>query len=224
MRWLAHHFEEGGWGMYPLLWCATIALGIGLGRAIHLRGPRVRVDEVIDELDRLLRRGDVAAAVAMALRIPGPSGRVLLAGLRESLQRSERIEAAIATSLMLELAPLARGRGGLWLCAQLGTLLGLLGTITGMIVPHCGNADASSRATMLARAISEAMNCTALGLFVSALAILLALVTDARERALREELALLALATRNRLLTHRERLVWLGARAPIERATYRAAA
>ena len=91
MRWLAHHFEEGGWGMYPLLWCATIALGIGLGRAIHLRGPRVRVDEVIDELDRLLRRGDVAAAVAMALRIPGPSGRVLLAGLRESLQRSERI-------------------------------------------------------------------------------------------------------------------------------------
>ncbi|UJR86553.1 MotA/TolQ/ExbB proton channel family protein [Sandaracinus amylolyticus] len=224
MRWLAHHFEEGGWGMYPLVACLAVALLITIERACALLRARPDADALLDALRACLRVGDVTGAIAICERNRGPLARIALAGLRESLQSVPRIEAALAARWMLEIQPLARRLGYLQLIVQIATLFGLLGTTTGLFAGYgFANADAGSRATMLARGISESLNCTAGGLFVSMFALLALCLLEGRARAMREELEEGALAIRNMLIDHREHLRWNGARAPLDRPTYRTA-
>lgn len=214
--------------MYPLVLVSVMTLGIALERAAFLYGPRTAVEIVLARLRRALANGDVGGAIAVAVPLSaGPLGRLALAGLRESLQPVPRIEAAVAGAFLLEAPRLRRRIDGLRVCAQIATLFGLYGTVTGL---QCGfgcsvgNSDASSRATMLARGLSEAMNCTAGGLGVSILAIATYWILAARAELLRAELSLAALAIVNALREHRPRLRWLDERAPLERPTYREAA
>lgn len=222
---LAHHFDAGGWGMYPILVCSWIGLAVALGRGAVLFAPRVRAERLILDLDAVLEQGDVGGAVIHSLYTPGAVGRIARAGLIEALQAVPRIEAATATALLIELPKLRRGIDTLWLITQLATLFGLLGTVMGLSTGFgFANADATSRACMLARGIAAAMNCTAFGLLVSTLALAAAWVLDGRAKQLRKELELVALATKNRLVDRRPRLLWHGARPRVDRATYRAAA
>ena len=71
-----------------------------------------------------------------------------------------------------ERARLERGLGALSLCSKIAFLAGLFGTVLGLVVPFpcCAQADAASRATMLAKGISEAMSCNAFGLLTATLA------------------------------------------------------
>jgi biopolymer transport protein ExbB len=223
---LAQHFEAGGWGMYPILICSMVALGTLLRRGVALFfAPRVRAERLLRALDHVLEQGDVGAAIVLAQHARGESGRIALAALVEALHIVPRIEAATAGALLMELPALRRGIDTLWLVTQLATLFGLWGTVTGLAfgMGHYYG-DATSRACALARGISEAMNCTAFGLFVSTFALAAAWVLDARAKQLRAELELVAIATRNRLVDHRQRLLWHGARPRIDRTTYRSAA
>ena len=102
------------------------------------------------------------------------------------------------------------------------TLFGLLGTLLGLMggFGHA-NADAASRATMLARGISEAMSCTAFGLFVSMCAFAAATFLSSEVDRLADEVNATAHELRNRVVEHRAVLRWNGLRAPLEHATYR---
>jgi biopolymer transport protein ExbB len=222
---LARHFEAGGWGMYPLLVCSFIALATILSRAAALAAPRVGPDRLLREIDHALEQGDVGSAVVASLHMRGAGARVARAALMEALQPIARIEAATATALLVELPRLRRGIGTLSAIAQLATLFGLLGTVRGLQCGFIGHAcDAGSRAAMLARGISEAMNCTAFGLVISIVALAGAATLDGRAKRLQSELELVAVATKNRLLDHRARLLWHGARVSVDRKTYRSAA
>lgn len=215
MATLAHHFEEGGWGMWPLVACSIVWLALSIERAVMLYARRSNVDALLHALSTPLRRGDVSEAIGTAARARGPVARVALVALRESLQRETRIEAAIAERVVLELPRLHRRIRGIARIAQIGTLFGLLGTITGLVRPFpcVPTSDAASRACALARGISESMNCTAGGLFVALCAMTTAELFRLRAEHLEAELRYASQAIANLLLTHRARLRWNGDRA-----------
>lgn len=223
MATLGHHFEEGGWGMYPIVLCALILVAITLERIAFFGHWRGAPDELLHEIGWALRRGDAKRALAIAMDGEGPAARIARAALLHWTMPLPIIESAIEAQVREEIAPFRRRLPALRGLAALATLTGLLGMVTGLVQGSgCANADATSRATMLARGISEAMNCTALGLFVSLCAIAATVaVRGAAERAA-EELSADAQALRNVIAEHRRQLRWDGLRAPIERATYRA--
>jgi len=93
------------------------------------------------------------------------------AGLMKVNRPDSEVQAAMDEAALRELPKIESRTPYLALLANLAMLCGLFGTVTGLIAAFgaVANADAASRATMLARGISEAMNCTAFGLFTGIL-------------------------------------------------------
>jgi len=219
---LAQHFDAGGWGMYPILWCSVILVAITIERLLYLGSPRSRSDELVAAVNEHLRVGDVGGALAIAVHATGPAARLASIAVRHSLMPIPVIEQAITSHAELELAPFRQRIGALRAIVAVSTLFGLLGTLLGLTTGFgCANADAASRATMLARGISEAMSCTAFGLFVSMCAFGAATVLSSEADRLADEVNATAQELRNRVVEHRAVLRWNGLRAPLERATYR---
>ena len=92
--------------------------------------------------------------------------------------------------------------------AAIATLCGLWGTITGLFWPGHGHADAASRATMMARGISESMNCTAFGLFTSLVAVLVIAMVRGGATSVEDELRATAQSIRNLIAENRRALRW----------------
>src|SRR5690606_34246135 len=136
--------------------------------------------------------------------------------LRDGLREPEQMEAAAEEALAVELPPLERRVAGFGLIASLATLIGLLGSITGISVGYgcVANADAASRAIGLAKAMSESMNSLVVALFVAGLAFLarwlVRALIDRREAIVRAETRALL----NNLIASRARLR-LGEHRPI---------
>ena len=98
-----------------------------------------------------------------------PLARIVKSGLMKVNRPDDEVQAAMDEAALRELPKLEARTGYLALLANLAMLSGLLGTVTGLIAAFgaVANADASSKATMLAKGISEAMNCTAFGLLAA---------------------------------------------------------
>jgi biopolymer transport protein ExbB len=119
-----------------------------------------------------LTKGDFKGAAAISQNAKDSSlGRVVSIGceLRANGAGEEEIQARMDERLNNEISSIDRRTGFLAMSGNVATLLGLLGTIAGMIHSFAAVANASpiDRATMLSKGISEAMNCTAFGLIVA---------------------------------------------------------
>lgn len=207
---LHHHLMEAGPLISQALLACLVALStlaterlIVLGRAA---GPAVELRET---LERSLRAGDLHEALGTAAASSGMFARVALRVLRDGLREPVHVEAAAEEALAVELPPLERRVGGFAFIASIATLIGLFGSITGITAGYgcsVANADAASRATAMARGVSESMNGIAIGLFVAGLAFLarwlVRALIDRREAIVRAETRALLntlIATRARL-------------------------
>lgn len=157
----------GGWVMAPILLCSALALAIAIERFWALRRPVVMPPRLQARVTDLARR-ELDAGELEALREDSPLGRILAAGLssrdRERAVIRERIEEA-GRHVAHELERYLNSLGTI---AAVSPLLGLLGTVIGMIkvfatITAAGVGDAQS----LAGGISEALLTTAAGLCVA---------------------------------------------------------
>lgn len=171
---LAHHFEEGGWGMYPILFWQILAIGIIVERAIYLYKSSINRDVFLATMQKCILAGDVGRAIKMCSAANAPLARIVKAGLMKVNRPDAEVQAAMDEAALIELPKIEHRTPLLALFANLAMLSGLLGTVTGLISAFgaVANADASSKATMLAKGISEAMNCTAFGLMAAILALI----------------------------------------------------
>lgn len=220
---LAHALEHCRGSLWPLGVCSVIWLALTLERVSVLFARRTHVEALLAALEVALERGDVSEAIATASRARGATARLALAALREALQRPARVEAALREQLARERPLLHRRIPMIGSVAAIGTLLGLYGTVTGLMVPfgHVGP-DACSRACALARGISQSLCCTAGGLLVAIVAMTSAELLRLRAEALDAELSLAEQALANLVQHHRAQLRWNGDRAVIdEPGTYR---
>jgi biopolymer transport protein ExbB/TolQ len=120
----------------------------------------------------LIFKGDFNGAYEFAKNFPGSClARIIATGCKLKARGAgdEEVQARMDEALAREISFVDRRTGFLAMFGNVSTLLGLLGTIVGMIHSFGAVANASpvDRATMLSKGISEAMNCTAFGLLVA---------------------------------------------------------
>ncbi len=163
---IMEHFQEGGWGMYPILILAIITVYIAIERFMYVSKSRVDVDKLMSLLKSQIVSGNIQGAINTCAASPSPVTKIIAAGLRRAGGSEHDVQQAMDEEALRELPRLEKKTGYLAMLGNLATLAGLLGTITGLIKSFAGVAgvDPSMKATMLSKGISEAMNCTAFGL------------------------------------------------------------
>lgn len=166
---IARAFQEGG----PFMYAITVALGFGLAviaeRAYVLLF-RFNVDgrKFYAELRKLVQSGQLQAARALCGNAPLP--RILGVGIDAAAGGDQRaVQNAVDEEALAVIPQVEKRIHYLAMIANVSTLLGLLGTIVGLMQAFqaVAGADPSQKAALLARGISMAMNTTAYGLVVA---------------------------------------------------------
>jgi biopolymer transport protein ExbB len=166
---------QGGWLMIPIGLCSLIVATLANERAVSLRRRRVGSPEMLEEIYRALpsRARRTREAVEAAGAVCEGSGTIVGDVLRAGVEKIHRDEAHAQTVLEEATAKeahfLKRRLRPFSIVASLAPLLGLLGTIFGMIVcfEQAAGTEAASRADTLARGIYMALVTTAAGLCVA---------------------------------------------------------
>ncbi len=161
--------DEGGIFMWVIfaIWCFGIALSVE--RFKRLFSFDIDGNALMTEVKKNVLGNEVQKAIQICSNSTSLLAMVIKSGLKRANQDKEQIKDAIECSI-LEVVPKAEKRlGHLALVANLATLLGLLGTIQGLIQSFAAvaNADPASKAKLLAMGIATAMNTTALGLIAA---------------------------------------------------------
>ena len=168
---LIKFFQEGGPFMYPILAVLAIGIAITLERWMHLSVAKAKNRRMIKRLMPLMEKGDVNGAGKLARESSATVSRILLQGMAnyQSARRRDDFEAAMDESIMEAIPRLEKRTHYLAMFANIATLLGLLGTIIGLIKAFTAVAqvDPSMKAEILSTSISVAMNTTAFGLIVA---------------------------------------------------------
>lgn len=160
---------KGGALIYPLLLCSVIGMGIILERSYHFHRIRAASSQLIDQAGKLLSQGKLQEAEEFCTQATGPVARVMATGLRHREQVPEEREKILSRVGSMELRRLSRHLRGLGIVAHVAPLIGLLGTVTGMInvfmkVQELGG---EVNAAVLAGGIWEALITTAAGLTIA---------------------------------------------------------
>ena len=169
-------FQKGGTFMYPILLVFAIGLAISIERWIHLYRISSGNQKMWKQLYPLLRKGEFEKARQMADKNKSTIARMLGMGLARqgAVRRRDDIEIAMEESMMEIIPQLEKRTPYVSLLSNIATLLGLLGTIMGLIEAFTAvaNANPAEKADLLSASISVAMNTTAFGL-MSAIPLLL---------------------------------------------------
>jgi len=160
--------------MIPLIGLGIAALAIGLIKWVQLSRIRLVTEAELQKVLHHLEEGDQKLALERARQIPGIAGDLLVTAVRHSDEKKEYIEEILYEKMLGARAKLERGVAFLALAATTGPLLGLLGTVMGMIatfkvISSFGSGDPKT----LAGGISEALICTATGMAVAIPSLLL---------------------------------------------------
>jgi biopolymer transport protein ExbB/TolQ len=164
-------FQDGGHFMYPIAIVAVAGLAIAIERWVYLTLVSQRNRSLWRDLAPLLGQGNFKQAVALTANSGSAIGQILNYGLArvQSARRRDDIEKAMEESLMEVLPRLEKRTHYLATFANLATLLGLLGTVIGLIAAFeaVASANPAEKANLLSASISVAMNCTAFGLMTA---------------------------------------------------------
>ncbi|MCM8854610.1 MAG: MotA/TolQ/ExbB proton channel family protein [Candidatus Thiodiazotropha sp. (ex Lucinoma kastoroae)] len=160
--------KSGGWLMLPIIACSIVALGIVFERLWSLQRKKVMPDYLMRQILQLHREKKLDLADLNKLRTSSPLGRILAAGLINRDHNKEVMKEAIEEVGRQVVHELERYLNTLGTIASISPLLGLLGTVIGMIkvfsvIVTAGVGDPG----VLAGGISEALITTAAGLSVA---------------------------------------------------------
>ncbi len=169
-------FQKGGVFMYPILLAFAVGIAIAFERWVQLKRVRGENLQMWDSLLPVLAKGEFDKARELANKDPSTMGQMLGMGLARqgAVRRRDDIEIAMEESMMEIIPQLEKRTPYVALLANIATLLGLLGTIMGLIEAFTAvsNANPAEKADLLSASISVAMNTTAFGL-MSAIPLLL---------------------------------------------------
>lgn len=164
-------FLSGGLFMYPILLVFAVGVAIAVERYVTLTLVTNKNQKVWDKVQPLLSKGDFDEARKLTEDDESTISQVLNIGLslQGAVRRREDIEIAMEESMMEIVPRLEKRTPYVALASSIATLLGLLGTIMGLIQAFTAvaNANPAEKADLLSASISVAMNTTAFGLIVA---------------------------------------------------------
>ena len=168
---IVEFFTTGGVFMIPILFVFAVGLAISIERYITLTIVTRRNRRVWDRVKPLLDQGSFEEAREMTSADDSTISQVLSMGLslQGAVHRRDDIEIAMEESMMEIVPRLEKRTPYVALASSIATLLGLLGTIMGLIQAFTAvaNANPAEKADLLSASISVAMNTTAFGLMVA---------------------------------------------------------
>ncbi|MFQ5744625.1 MAG: MotA/TolQ/ExbB proton channel family protein [Acidobacteriota bacterium] len=160
--------RAGGPVMFPLLGCSVLALAIIVERLINLRESKALPPNEVEHLKTLIEGGLLEQAEDYCSRRPGPLNNIVAAALACREESREMIRQVVNDQGRQEVPQLERYLGVLGTIVSISPLLGLLGTVTGMIqVFQVVSAQGVGQAGALAEGIAEALITTATGLTIA---------------------------------------------------------
>jgi len=207
---IAKTFEAGGPGMYPIAVTLIFALTIIVDRiwVLYFRAS-IDKDAFMRGLKKLVYAGELDKAISyVAGQKKTPLTQVIKAGLIAVPKGEEEVQAALDEATLREAPVIERRTGYLAMIGNVATLLGLLGTIVGLIKSFgaVSAANPADKATILSQGISEAMNCTAFGLGVAIPALVAYSVLQGRTQSMMDDINESAVGLLNLILANRDKM------------------
>ncbi|MBL4711893.1 MAG: MotA/TolQ/ExbB proton channel family protein [Gammaproteobacteria bacterium] len=209
-------FQTGGTFMYPILIIFAFGTAICIERYIKLAGIGSLNKKVWDKVHPLLDSGDFDAARDSIANDKSAIASLLSMGLSRqgSVRRRDDIEIAMEESMMEIIPTLEKRTPFIALFANICTLLGLLGTIMGLIEAFTAvaNADPAEKADLLSASISVAMNTTAFGLMAAIPLLIIHAIISSKTVEIIDSLEMASVKTLNLIANFAKRQAELAAK------------
>jgi biopolymer transport protein ExbB len=172
MGWFADAYaflSKGGPVMIPLMACSIISLTVAIERYMSLKAANVDTSDLTRGVENLLYNGDVDQAINRCEISGTPIGSVLAAGIRSRKLGPERAERSMEDQAQREISKLQVRLGVLDTIVTIAPLLGLLGTVIGMIGSFhvISSKSGISTPTAITGGVAEALIATATGLAIA---------------------------------------------------------
>lgn len=160
--------SEGGAFMWPLLVLAAVAMLLIVERFLYFQRVRVNGGDLLSGLANLVKKGKHSEAMHEAARAPGPVPRVAQSALmRHSAIRSD-LRDIVKEAGQLEVPEIEKNLRGLYAIALLAPLLGMLGTVNGLILTFQGlEGDSMSSTQMLYEGFFQSLITTGIGMVIA---------------------------------------------------------
>lgn len=164
--------QKGGPVMIPIILCSIVALAVVMERFYHLHRVKIDTKKFLDTIVDSIRRNKIKEALQICEQTPGPIPQVLRVGILKHDRPREEIREAIEDAAHHEIPRLEQNLGILGTISHIAPLLGLLGTVTGLV--RCFQIIQEKSSVMnpinpgdLAGGIWEALLTTVAGLMVA---------------------------------------------------------
>ncbi|MBR9911057.1 MAG: MotA/TolQ/ExbB proton channel family protein [Gammaproteobacteria bacterium] len=171
MHTLIGFFQDGGPFMYPIAIVLAVGIAVVIERWLFLTHARMSNRSAFNRLLPMLQQKDYKSVLEFGNGTASPIARIVTAGVARmaTSPRREDVELAMEEGVLESIPRLEKRTAYLATLANISTLLGLLGTIIGLIAAFTAvaNADPTEKATLLSQSISVAMNTTAFGLIAA---------------------------------------------------------
>ena len=208
---LLEHYNDGGFFMHLILLTSFIGIAIVVERMRVLSAAsNIKKEELLNHINSFILQGNLDKAIAVTAQVKNPLTNIVRAGLMSVANNGgpEEVQTAMDAVALREIPKIERRIGLLSMLSNIATLVGLLGTVVGMISAFgaVANVSPSEKATILANSISEAMNCTAFGLLV-AIPLLFAFgFLMSKSQEITDDIHEASVATLNFILANKDRL------------------
>ena len=206
---IVRFFVSGGPFMYPILIVFAVGIAIAIERHVTLTRVRRENDGMWKQIQPALAKGEFDRARELTMKDESTVSRLLTMGLARqgAVRRREDIEIAMEESMMEIIPQLEKRTGYVALGASIATLLGLLGTIIGLIhaFTAVANANPAEKADLLSASISVAMNTTAFGLITAIPLLVLHSVLTAKTGEIVDSLEMASIKALNVITTMAKR-------------------
>jgi len=185
-------FEEGGFFMYINLVTSVATIAIVVERIIFLVFKyNINGEAFMEQVQKLVMQNQIDRAIKLCNAAPTAAlPRVIRAGLTRANKNEIEIQSAVEEAILDVLPGLKKRTDNLQHIANIATLIGLLGTVTGLIKAFgaVALASADQKSMILSKGISEAMNNTAFGLSIAVTCIIAHLFLSNTTRKIIDEL------------------------------------
>lgn len=161
-------YAKGGFAMHPMLILSIVAVAISIERFIYLRRAKTDADAFMGAINRFLENNALDEATEYCDRTSVPISRIIKAGLKGQKRGRGEVIRSIEDAGGLEVAKLEKGILILQTIAKIAPLIGLFGTVTGMITSFSAMGGVGGdNPRLVAAGIGEALIATAGGLVVA---------------------------------------------------------
>jgi biopolymer transport protein ExbB len=204
-------FVTGGPFMYPILIVFAVGAAIAIERYVTLTLVTAKNRSVWNKVQPVLMKGDFEKAREMTRKDDSAISQLLGMGLARqgAVRRREDVEIAMEESMMEIIPQLEKRTPYVGLASSIATLLGLLGTIMGLIQAFTAvaNANPAEKADLLSASISVAMNTTAFGLMVAIPLLITSTVLTSKTGEIIDSLEMASVKALNVISAHARRQV-----------------